>query len=83
MYPIGRPVMPMVYISVGESESLTTFGGKSSTVESGGEHTLRGGLVVVGYLPPSCCSGAMEPGMGTGCEMSGGGGHLPGECETC
>ena len=27
----------------------TTFGGKSSTVESGGEHTLRGGLAVVGY----------------------------------
>ena len=22
-------------------------------VESGGEHTLRGGLVVMGYLPPS------------------------------
>ena len=44
---------------------------------------LRGGLVVVGYLPPSCCSGAMEPGMGTGCETSGGGGRLPGECETC
>ena len=54
-------------------------------MESGGdlEHTLRGGLVVIGYLPPSCCGGAMEPGMGTGYETSGGGSRLPGECETC
>ena len=37
----------------------------------------------MGCIPPSCCSGAMELGMGRSSKTSGGDGCLPGECLSC